>query len=57
MPNFRVVGYRHNVLKDLNFKAGKVKNAKFLLVSGELVFTAAGLAASLPPALSHHPPA
>lgn len=41
------MGYRHNVLKDLNFKAGKVKNAKFLLVSGELVFTAAGLAPSV----------
>lgn len=28
------VGYRYNVLKDLGFKAGKVKNPKFLLVPG-----------------------
>lgn len=42
------MGFRHNVLKDLNFKAGgKVKNAKFLLVSGEMAFTAAGLAPSV----------
>jgi len=34
------VGYRHNVLKDLNFKAGKVKNAKFLLVPGQATFGA-----------------
>ena len=27
-------GYKHNVLKDLGFKAGQVKNPKFLLVSG-----------------------
>jgi hypothetical protein len=43
-------GYRHNVLKDLNFKAGKVKNAKFLLVSGEMAFVgqaANALAASV----------
>ena len=26
--------FRHNVLKDLGFKAGKVKNPKFLLVPG-----------------------
>ena len=26
--------YKHNVLKDLGFKAGQVKNPKFLLVSG-----------------------
>ena len=32
------VGYRHNVLKDLNFKAGKAKSARFLLVSGALGF-------------------
>ena len=32
------VGSRHNVLKDLNFKAGKAKSARFLLVSGALVF-------------------
>lgn len=30
---FSVV-YRYNVLKDLDFKAGKVKNPKFLLVPG-----------------------
>ena len=30
------VGYRYNVLKDLGFKAGKVKNPKFLLVSGQV---------------------
>ena len=27
-------GYKHNVLKDLGFKAGQAKNPKFLLVSG-----------------------
>lgn len=27
-------GYRHNVLKDLDFKAGKVKNPRFLLTTG-----------------------
>lgn len=32
------VGYRHNVLKDLGFKAGKVKNPKFLLVPGQVTF-------------------
>ena len=26
--------YKHNVLKDLGFKAGQVKNPKFLLISG-----------------------
>jgi hypothetical protein len=36
------VGYRHNVLKDLNVKAGKTKNAKFLLVSGGMAFNGAG---------------
>jgi hypothetical protein len=44
------VGYRHNVLKDLNFKAGKVKNARFLLVPGEMAFAgqaAGSLAASV----------
>lgn len=30
------VGYRYNVLKDLGFKAGKVKNPKFLLVPGQV---------------------
>jgi len=30
------VGYRHNVLKDLGFKAGKVKNPKFVLVPGHV---------------------
>ncbi len=35
------VGYRHNVLKDLGFKAGKVKNPKFLLVSGQISFAGA----------------
>lgn len=32
------VGYRYNVLKDLGFKAGKVKNPKFLLVPGQVNF-------------------
>jgi hypothetical protein len=32
-PRF-AAGYKHNVLKDLGFKAGQVKNPKFLLVSG-----------------------
>lgn len=32
------VGYRHNVLKDLGFKAGKVKHPKFLLVPGTVNF-------------------
>jgi hypothetical protein len=32
------VGYRYNVLKDLGFKAGKVKNPKFLLVPGLVNF-------------------
>ncbi len=32
-------GYRHNVLKDLGFKPGKVQNPKFLLASGVLAFT------------------
>jgi len=32
------VGYRHNVLKDLGFKAGKVKHPKFLLVPGQVTF-------------------
>ena len=32
------VGYRYNVLKDLSFKAGKVKNPKFLLVPGQVNF-------------------
>jgi hypothetical protein len=27
-------GYKHNVLKDLDFKPGQAKNPKFLLVSG-----------------------
>jgi hypothetical protein len=27
-------GYRHNVLKDLDFKAGKVKGPRFLLTTG-----------------------
>lgn len=35
------VGYRHNVLKDLGFKAGKVKSPKFLLVSGQVNFLGA----------------
>ena len=30
--------YRHNVLKDLNFKAGKVKGPKFLLTAGVAEF-------------------
>ena len=32
------VGYRHNVLKDLGFKAGKVKHPKFLLMPGHVSF-------------------
>lgn len=36
--------YRYNVLKDLGFKAGKVKNPKFLLVAGAV--TMAGNAAT-----------
>jgi len=35
------VGYRHNVLKDLGFKPGKVKNPKFLLVPGMVNFLGA----------------
>lgn len=38
------VAYRHNVLKDLGFKAGKVKNPKFLLLSGVASFAGAGSA-------------
>jgi hypothetical protein len=33
--------YRHNVLKDLGFKPGKVKNPKFLLVPGLAAFAGA----------------
>lgn len=36
------VSYRTNVLKDLGFKAGKVKNPKFLLVPGTASFAGAG---------------
>jgi hypothetical protein len=36
------VSYRHNVLKDLGFKPGKVKNPKFLLVPGMASFAGAG---------------
>ncbi len=38
------VSYRHNVLKDLGFRAGKVKNPKFLLVPGLASFAGAGAA-------------
>ena len=31
--------YRHNVLKDLEFRAGKVKNPRFLLTTGLADFT------------------
>ncbi len=31
--------YRYNVLKDLGFKPGKVKNPKFLLVAGAVTMT------------------
>jgi hypothetical protein len=31
-------GYRYNVLKDLEFKPGKVKNPRFLLVPGQASF-------------------
>ena len=41
--------YKHNVLGDLGFKAGQVKNPKFLLVSGGADMAAAG---SLPLASS-----
>jgi hypothetical protein len=42
-------GYRHNVLKDLGFKAGKVKAPRFLMVSGLSGFVGgnAQLAASI----------
>jgi len=33
--------YKHNVLKDLGFKPGKVKNPKFLLVPGLAAFAGA----------------
>jgi hypothetical protein len=33
-----MVGYRHNVLRDVGFKPGKVKNPKFLLVPGQATF-------------------
>jgi hypothetical protein len=36
------VAYRHNVLKDLGFKPGKVKNPKFLLVPGQANFGGGG---------------
>lgn len=35
-------GYHHNVLKDLEFKAGKVKNPRFLLTTGIAAFAGAG---------------
>jgi hypothetical protein len=42
-------GYRHNVLKDLGFKPGKVKAPRFLMVSGVSGFVTGGtqLAASV----------
>ena len=40
-PRF-AAGYKHNVLKDLGFKAGQVKNPKFLLVSGVADMPAGG---------------
>jgi hypothetical protein len=33
------VGFRHNVLKDLGFKPGKVKSPRFMLVPGAANFT------------------
>ncbi|MFM7108892.1 MAG: hypothetical protein ACKOC8_03750 [Pirellulales bacterium] len=36
------VAYRYNVLKDLGFKPGKVKNPKFLLVPGQASFGGGG---------------
>lgn len=33
------VAYRHNVLKDLGFKPGQVKNPRFLMVPGRIAFT------------------
>jgi hypothetical protein len=33
------VAYRHNVLKDLGFKPGQVKNPRFLMVPGRISFT------------------
>lgn len=41
---FWPTGYRHNVLKDLGFKKGKIKMPKFLLVAGGV--TMAGNAAT-----------
>jgi hypothetical protein len=35
-------GFRYNVLKDLDFKAGRVKNPRFLLVSGVTDFAGVG---------------
>jgi hypothetical protein len=35
------VSYRHNVLKDLGFKPGQVKNPRFLMVPGRMAFTGA----------------
>ena len=32
------VNYRHNVLKDLGFKPGQVKNPRFLMVPGRISF-------------------
>lgn len=43
-------GYRHNVLKDLDFKAGKVKGPRFLLTTGMADFAgnaAANMAVSV----------
>jgi len=43
--------YKHNVLKDLGFKAGQVKNPKFLLVSGAADLQANGNAQFAPSVL------
>lgn len=45
------VSYRYNVLKDLGFKPGKVKNPKFLLVPGQASFGGAGAGRMAPSVL------
>lgn len=37
-----VRGYRYNVLKDLGFKAGRVKSPRFMMVGGNANFRGAG---------------
>lgn len=45
-----LTGYRHNVVKDLEFKAGKVKSPRFLLTTGVANFTG-NAAANMAPAV------